>query len=48
MPATWSGAGLSGLLGWQFGFTAVFWLAALFGVLSISLRADDSRRRDRR
>ena len=27
------GAGLSGLLGWQFGFTAVFWLAALFGVL---------------
>lgn len=30
------GAGLSGLLGWQFGFTAVFWLAALFGVLSIA------------
>ena len=29
------GAGLSGLLGWQFGFTAVFLLAALFGVLSI-------------
>jgi MFS family permease len=29
------GAGLSGLLGWQFGFTAVFWLAALSGVLSI-------------
>jgi MFS family permease len=29
------GAGLSGLLGWQFGFTAVFWLAALFGALSI-------------
>jgi MFS family permease len=29
------GAGLSGLLGWQFGFTAVFWLAAAFGVLSI-------------
>jgi MFS family permease len=29
------GAGLSGLLGWQFGFTAVFWLAALFGMLSI-------------
>src|SRR6202789_3565123 len=29
------GAGLSGLLGWQFGFTAVFWLAALFGVFSI-------------
>jgi MFS family permease len=28
------GAGLSGLLGWQFGFTAVFSLAALFGVLS--------------
>jgi MFS family permease len=31
-----AGAGLSGLLGWQFGFTAVFWLAALFGVLSIA------------
>src|SRR5580698_4376454 len=30
------GAGLSGLLGWQFGFTAVFWLAALFGVLSMA------------
>jgi MFS family permease len=30
------GAGLSGLLGWQFGFTAVFWLAALFGLLSIA------------
>lgn len=29
------GAGLSGLLGWQFGFTAVFWLAAAFGVVSI-------------
>src|SRR5437879_6453008 len=29
------GAGLSGLLGWQFGFIAVFWLAALFGVLSM-------------
>lgn len=29
------GAALSGFLGWQFGFTAVFWLAALFGVLSI-------------
>jgi MFS family permease len=26
---------LSGLLGWQFGFSAVFWLAALFGILSI-------------
>src|SRR6201997_269719 len=30
------GAGLSGLLGWQFGFAAVFWLAALFGILSIT------------
>lgn len=30
------GAGLSGLLGWQFGLTAVFWLAALFGVVSIA------------
>ena len=29
------GAGLSGLLGWMFGLTAVFWLAALFGILSI-------------
>jgi MFS family permease len=31
-----AGAGLSGLLGWQFGFTAVFWQAGLFGVLSIA------------
>ncbi len=30
------GAGLSGLLGWQFGFAAVFWLAATFGILSIA------------
>jgi MFS family permease len=30
------GAGLSGLLGWLFGFSAVFWLAAAFGVLSIA------------
>jgi len=30
-----TGAGLSGLLGWQFGFTAVLLLAALFGILSI-------------
>jgi len=29
------GAALSGLLGWKFGFAAVFWLAAAFGVLSI-------------
>lgn len=29
------GAGLSGLLGWLYGLTAVFWLAAVFGVLSI-------------
>jgi MFS family permease len=29
------GAGLAGLLGWLFGMAAVFWLAALFGVLSI-------------
>jgi len=29
------GAGLAGLLGWVFGLTAVFWLAGLFGVLSI-------------
>ncbi|WP_346429878.1 MFS transporter [Rhodopseudomonas sp. BAL398] len=30
------GAALSGFLGWQFGFHAVFWLAAFFGVLSIA------------
>ena len=30
------GAGLSGLVGWVWGFTAVFWLAALFGILSIA------------
>ena len=30
------GAGLSGYLGWSFGFTAVFWLAAAFGVLAIA------------
>ena len=30
------GAGLSGFLGWKFGFVAVFWLAAAFGLLSIS------------
>jgi predicted MFS family arabinose efflux permease len=30
------GAGLSGFLGWQFSFPAVFWLAAAFGVLSIA------------
>lgn len=29
------GAALSGLLGWMFGLTAVFWLAGVFGVLSI-------------
>ena len=29
------GAGLSGLLGWQFGFPAVLALAAVFGILSI-------------
>jgi MFS family permease len=30
-----AGAALSGWLGWKFGFAAVFWLAALFGLLSI-------------
>jgi MFS family permease len=30
------GAGLSGLLGWAFGFPAVLGLAALFGILSIA------------
>jgi MFS family permease len=29
------GAGLSGFLGWKFGMSAVFWLAAVFGVASI-------------
>ncbi len=29
------GAGLSGWLGWMFGLTAVFWLSAIFGVLTI-------------
>lgn len=29
------GAGLSGLLGWLYGFAAVFWLAAAFAILSI-------------
>jgi len=30
-----AGAALSGFIGWKFGFTAVFWLAAFFGFLSI-------------
>ena len=30
------GAGLSGWLGWRFGMPAIFWLAALFGVLAIA------------
>jgi MFS family permease len=30
------GAGLSGFLGWQFGFQWVFWLSAAFGVFSIA------------
>ncbi len=30
-----AGAALSGYLGWQFGLTAVFWLAAVFGILSV-------------
>jgi MFS family permease len=30
-----AGAALSGWLGWKYGFAAVFWLAALFGLLSI-------------
>jgi MFS family permease len=29
------GAGISGVCGWLFGLTAVFWVAAAFGVLSI-------------
>ena len=31
-----AGAALSGMLGWRFGFAAVFWLAAVFSVLSIA------------
>ena len=31
-----AGALLSGLLGWRYGFAAVFWLAAAFGVISIA------------
>jgi len=31
-----AGAALSGILGWLFGMAAVFWLAALFGILSIA------------
>jgi MFS family permease len=30
-----AGAALSGVLGWRYGFAAVFWLAALFSALSI-------------
>ncbi len=30
-----AGAALSGLLGWKFGFIAIFWLSAVFGALSI-------------
>jgi MFS family permease len=29
------GAGLSGWLGWEYGIPAIFWLAAVFGVLAI-------------
>ena len=31
-----TGAALSGFLGWKFGFVAIFWLAAVFGMLSIA------------
>ena len=31
-----AGAALSGVLGWRFGFAAVFWLAAVFSALSIA------------
>ncbi|MGN6549403.1 MAG: MFS transporter [Pararhizobium sp.] len=30
------GAGVAGWLGWRFGYPAVFWLAAIFGVVSIA------------
>lgn len=42
------GAGLSGYLGYKFGFDAVFYLAAAFGVLSIAAVLDDSPGGDRR
>ncbi len=42
------GAGLSGLLGWMFGFPAVLWLAALLRRAVDRLGADDPERRDRR
>jgi MFS family permease len=31
-----AGAGLSGLLGWRFGYAAVFWLAAVFAVITVA------------
>jgi len=31
-----AGAALSGVLGWRYGFSAVFWLAAVFSALSIA------------
>ncbi|GFG75841.1 MFS transporter [Mycobacterium botniense] len=31
-----AGAALSGLLGWRYGFAAVFWLAALFALITIT------------
>jgi predicted MFS family arabinose efflux permease len=36
MPATWVGAALSGYLGWQYGYIAVFVLAAAFGAIAIA------------
>jgi MFS family permease len=41
------GAAVSGYLGWRFGYTAVFLLAALFGVISIACVPDDPGRRHR-
>ena len=42
------GAGLSGFLGWKFGLTAVFWLAARLRRSVDRLGADDPARGDRR
>jgi predicted MFS family arabinose efflux permease len=42
------GAALSGFLGWKFGFTAVFWLAAAFAVVAIVSAWMISQERHRR
>ena len=34
------GAGLSGYLGWRFGYSAIFWLAVVFAVLNYQQRSN--------